>query len=173
MSVNERQAVSDNVFLVCKDALTGDVKWTTSVHNIVTDAGDRNIAKRLLDGTFTVTLTHISVLTAFVTTPPTKSANFSWISPAKSGTKTLDAGWPQINGGDSGANPGTTATDIVTYKVSYGTQQANATIVGVAVHNANPVVSTALLNAASLTTHKEKTSSDLLSAYVNIRLNGV
>jgi uncharacterized phosphosugar-binding protein len=64
--------------------------------------------------------------------------------------------------------------DIVTYRVSYATGDANAAgIADVILTNPSPSAGDALLMHAEFTTPFEKTSSDTLKVFVNHRLNGV
>jgi hypothetical protein len=171
-TVKEKGITTDNVFMVVRDEVTGQVMGFTHGHNIVTRAGRDHVARLFQDGTQVMALmsqAQIHVATRIITTP-TASANRSWYTVALSGVRSMDSGWPQINGGDSGNNPGTFATWITTFKTTFAAAQAIGTIVGVAVAESRAAAtsSAAIFNFFSLTTPRQKTTLDLLSVYCGI-----
>jgi hypothetical protein len=173
-TVKEKGITTDNVFMVVRDEVTGQVMGFTHGHNIVTRAGRDHVARLFQDGTQVLTLMsqaqiHVATL---VITPPTVSANRSWYTVALSGVRSMDSGWPMINGGDSGNNPGTFATWITTFKTTFAAAQAIGTIKGVAVAppqsaatSSRPVFNFFTLSRAQ---YRQKTALDLLSVYCGI-----
>lgn len=174
MKKKERLGLQDNIYLVHRDRVTGQVMAIQSGHNIVTQAGLNHLARAMVDGTQTLTLysrAQIS-LVATVIKAPTVEANRSWFSIPTNGTDSMDAGWPQINGSDSGNNPGSFGTDITTFKTTFAASAAVDTIKGVAMHGpeARENTSRPIFNYSTFTraNWRVKTASDLLTAYVNI-----
>lgn len=170
----EKLGAKDNVFLVCRDKDTAQVMGITRSKNVVTQRGLNHLALSFATGTQTLTLrsrAQISVATLIIK-DPTVSANRSWFSAAIAGTASMDTGWPQINGRDSGNNPGAFATDITTFKATFGASEALGTIKGLSMHSprANDVVSYPIFNYSTFTraNWRVKTASDLLTAYVGI-----
>lgn len=149
--------------------------------NIVTNEGDLFYAQRAAeeqpdDNHFTT-----GAATAFdgimelyngASAAPAKTNDRSDMAGLVSGSaKAMDTGYPQTNDGD-GDNTGA-GTDIVSYRVSYATGEANATgIADVILTNPSPGASENLLMQAELTPF-DKTSSDTLKVFVNHEMLGV
>lgn len=170
----EKLGMRENIFLVCRDRDTAQVMGITRSKNVVTQAGLNHLALSFADGTQTLTLrsqAQISVATLIIK-DPTVAANRSWFSAAISGTASMDSGWPQINGSDSGNNPGATATDITTFKSTFGASEAIGTIKGLSMHSprARALTSQPIFNYSTFAraNWRVKTASDLLTAYVGI-----
>jgi len=145
----------------------GKVLWGV---NIVTDAGDLHIAQKLAVETVTNVFGIHELGTAGDT--PGKASNRSNVtSKVSSSQKAHDSTYPKRNDNDSD-NTGA-GTDVVTYRVSYTTSEANATginrgiITNVAVGASEPVLSYWTITAF------DKTSSDTLKLFVNETMNGV
>jgi hypothetical protein len=175
-TVKDKSQIPDNVVMVLKDALTGQVMGFDHGHNTVSQDGLNYLAQLFMDGTQTMTLmsqSQIQVATLVIHDTGI-SANRSWYSLAALGIRSMDTGWPMINGSDSGNNPGVFATDITTFKTTFAAAQAIGDIVGVALappFAAASGVSTNIFNWFTLSTPRQKTALDLLSVYVGIQFS--
>lgn len=186
MNVNNQVELRGKVVVVLENQETGE-KRTYVSKNIVTNAGDLYYAER---GALLTTGTPISpVPTNFTDTngvPDMVMELYNGASgaPAKgndrsdltglvgSSTKAMDSGYPQVNDSD-GDNTGS-GTDIITYRVSYTTSEANASnIADVILTNPSPGASEALLMHAEFGATFTKTSNDTLKVFVNHQMNGV
>lgn len=152
--------------------------WSTmarEVHvgaNIVTDAGDEHYA-HLAAGEATPYFTAPDMSLTTAQNAPSKTSDFSDLTTIPSGgTKDIDGSYPQTDDADAD-NPGTTGVDIATFRTSYGTSEANGTIIGVAIHESGASGTDELLMHAAFASSFAKTSADTLKAYVNHRFNGV
>lgn len=171
--------INTKVVVVLEDRETG-LKRTFESKNIVTDAGDLFYAERCVDTAVPTNFTTgggvfdgIMELYNGASGAPAKGNNRSALAGlvAASG-KAIDATYPRVNDGDSD-NTGAGA-DIVTYRVSYTTGEANATgIADVVITNPTPGASEPLLMHAEFGASFTKTSSDTLKVFVNHQLNGV
>ena len=150
--------------------------------NIVTDIGDEFYAYRGVnaqppDTHFTtgaaLTFDGIMELYNGASGAPAKGNDRSNLTGLVAGSaKAMDATYPQRNDGD-GDNTGA-GVDVVTYRVSYATGEANAAgIADVAITNPSPGASENLLQHAEFGATFEKTSSDTLKVFVNHTMNGV
>jgi hypothetical protein len=177
-SINEGVKIRGSIAVCLTDARTGR-KRIFERKNIVTDAGDLFYSER-------------SVKTAIPTNFVDGSGDFDGImelysgasaAPAKANdrgdmvtlitgsAKAMDATYPKINDDDTD-NPGR-AVDIVTYRVSYLTSEANdANIADVILTNPAPGATEPLLQQAEFTPFA-KTSSDTLKVWVNHQPLGV
>lgn len=91
---------------------------------------------------------------------------------APSSGKAKDATYPLVNDGDAD-NTGS-GVDIVTYRVSYTTGEANqADNTDVILTNPSPAASENLINHAEFAASFTKTSSDTLKVFVNHEMLGV
>ncbi len=165
-------------------------KSTYETKNIVSDAGDLFYAER--GALLTVGATIGPVPTNFTdangvpdmimelydnSTPnnaPDKSANRSDLNGVKAtgSDQVIDATYPKVNDGDSD-NTGA-GTDIITYRVSYATGDANlADITDVILTNPSPGASEPVIMHAEFGASFTKTSSDTLKVFINHRMNGV
>lgn len=178
------------VVLVLRDAATGKKKWTRKYRNLITDAGDLYYAER---GALLTTGTPISpVPTNFTDTngvpdmimelyddTPANSAPgkandrgdlLGTIAP--SSAKAIDATYPMVNDSD-GDNTGA-GVDVVTYRVSYITSEANlADIDDLILTNPSPGATEPLIMHAEFGAPFTKTSADTLKVFVNHTFNGV
>ncbi len=156
---------------------------TFQTRNIVTDAGDLYYAER---GAAVAVPTNFvdgggafdGVMELYDNSPansaPAKGNDRSNLTGtlAPSSTKAMDATYPLVNDPD-GDNTGA-GTDVVTYRVSYTTGEANAAdITDVIITNPTPGASEPLLMHAEFGAAFTKTSSDTLKVFVNHQLNGV
>lgn len=140
--------------------------------NIITDAGDRYYAERAANqipaqfvdtaGVFTGIL---GLATAATVGKDSDYADITAL--VASSSFAPDSGYPKTNDDDAD-NPGTIAVDVVTYRRSYTTAQANATNISHAfITEANPVTASPLISVAAFGAPFTKTSSDTLKLYVN------
>jgi len=148
--------------------------------NIVTDAGDLFYAERGVAQAVPTNFTTaggvfdgIMELYNGASGVPAKGNNRSSLVGLVAGSaKAMDATYPKIN--DSDPDNTGAGTDIVTYRVSYLTTEANATgIADVIITNPTPGASEPLLMHAEFAAPFDKTSSDTLKVFVNHRMNGV
>jgi len=150
-------------------------------HNLVTDPGDEFYAARAAieqpaDNRFTngAAPAFDGILELGTAgTAPAKTHDRSDISAyVTSSQKAMDGTYPQTNDGDAD-NPGTVGVDIVTYRVSYTTGEANNGAIDRAfITNPSPAASEPLLSYGTITSFA-KTSSDTLKFFWNQRMNGV
>jgi len=188
-TIREKIGIRGNVVVVLENQITGK-KRTYVSKNIVTDAGDLYYAER---GALLTTGTPISpVPTNFTDTngvpdmimelyrnspvnnAPDKAANRSDLlgTIAPSSAKVMDATYPLVNDPD-GDNIGSDV-DIITYRVSYLTSEANlADITDVILTNPSPGASEPVITHAEFPASFSKTSADTLKVFVNHRMNGV
>ena len=190
MPQNSREQLRGRVVVVLEDQLTGAKRKYVS-KNIVTNAGDLYYAQR---GALLTTGTPISpVPTNFTDANGVpdmimelySDAGTPNAAPAKTNTradltgtlatgsaKAMDATYPQVNDAD-GDNTGA-GVDIITYRVSYTTGEANlANISDVILTNPSPGASEPLLMHAEFASAFTKTSSDTLKVFVNHEMLGV
>lgn len=153
--------------------------------NIVTNAGDQYYAERavadLNAGTpvpanFTNasgTFDGIMELYSGASSAPAKGNDRSNLTTLVTGSaQAMDSGYPQTSDPDSD-NPGTVGADVVTYRVSYATGDANGTgIADVILTNPTPGASEAILMHAEFGATFDKTSSDTLKVFINHTFNG-
>lgn len=172
-----RKVINTKVVVVLERA-----DGTKQVHeskNIVTDAGDLFYAQRgvsTLPTNFTdgsSVFDGIMELYNGASSAPAKGNNRSSLAGLVTGSaKAMDSTYPKVNDGDTD-NTGA-GTDIVTYRVSYLTSEANAAnIADVIITNPSPGASEALLMHAEFAAAFTKTSSDTLKVFVNHQMNGV
>lgn len=185
----EDMRVYGQVVVVLENQITGK-KRTYVSKNIVTDAGDLYYAER---GALLTTGTPISpvptnftdtngvpdmIMELYDNTPannaPAKANDRSdllgTLSP--SSAKAMDATYPLVNDPD-GDNTGA-GTDIITYRVSYTTAEANQTdTTDLILTNPTPGATEPLIMHAEFAASFTKTSSDTLKVFVNHRMNGV
>lgn len=160
-------------------------KKVHETENIVTDAGDLFYAQR--GALLTVGATIAPLPTNFTNTngvpdmimelydntgsAPAKGNNRSNLGTLiTNSAQAMDGTYPLVNDGD-GDNTGA-GTDVITYRVSYTTANANGSIDDVILTNPTPGASEAILmHADGLAV--TKTSSDTLKVFVNHTMNGV
>lgn len=150
--------------------------------NIVTDVGDtfyayRGANEQPANDHFTsgaaLTFDGIMELYNGASASPAKGNDRSNLTDLVTGSaKVIDATYPTRNDGDSD-NSGAGA-DVITYRVSYTTGEANDTgIADVIITNPSPGASENLLMHAEFASSFDKTSSDTLKVFVNHTMNGV
>jgi hypothetical protein len=188
-AIQDDLTLRGNVVVVLENQITGK-KRTFVSKNIVTDAGDLYYAER---GALLTTGTPIGpVPTNFTDTngvpdmimelydnspannAPAKANDRSDLlgTLAPSSGKAIDATYPKVNDGDSD-NTGA-GTDIITYRVSYLTSEANqADNTDVILTNPSPGASEPIIMHAEFGASFTKTSADTLKVFVNHRMNGV
>lgn len=185
----EKSHVKETIVLVEKDAVTGKTIRIQEVGpNIITNAGDKYYAQKgALRGTMSADqVTHtfsrgeMVVARSYKTLVATggKTATFGrfvGLGVTYTGRKTFASGYPKTDDSDTD-NTGRTA-DAVTYKVIYGTTEANYTIraVGICRRTAATNSNGQLLSYKTLTAAQfvQKTSSITLTVYINHTFNGV
>jgi len=175
--------IEGKVVAVVRDFASGRIKDTLETRNIVNDQGDLFYAYRATDAQPTTALfTNGSVKTfdgimelyKSVSAAPSKGAVRSGLTAGvliTGSAKVMDTGYPKRNDTDTD-NTGK-GTDVVTYKVSYLTSEANdSTIDDVIITNPSPSTGDNLLMWADGLGSFTKTSSDTLVVYVNHTMNG-
>lgn len=176
--VNEKSGITGIVVAVLRSV--DGRKRTYVTHNVVTDQGDLYYAQR---AALLTTGTPISPVPAqFVDTngvpdmimelyngasaAPVKGNDRSNMVDLVGSGKAMDSGYPKAN--DLDADNTGKAPDSVTYKVSFGTAEVNASgIADVILTNPSPTASDKLLMHAEFGTPFTKTSSDTLIVYIN------
>lgn len=178
-STKTRRVVSTKVVAVLSCVRTGKTR-TFETTNIVTDAGDLFYAQRGVATAVPTNFTDgsgvfdgIMELYNGASSAPGKANNRSNLTGLATGSgKAMDSTYPKVNDGDSD-NTGA-GVDVVTYRVSYTTGEANATgIADVVITNPSPGASEPLLMHAEFGAAFDKTSSDTLKVFVNHTMNGV
>lgn len=196
--VNERLGLGENVYMVlmhhldrcrlveagtqalvlpesqctCGAIWAGSSREVFATKNIITDSGDQYYAELGAGETPTNFGTPFMSLTT-AQNAPSKTSDFSDLTTiVASGTLAIDGGYPQTNDSDAD-NPGTVGIDIITWRRSWGTSQANGTIIGEGIHQSGASGTDPLLNHAAFGASITKTSSDTLKTFVNHRANGV
>lgn len=188
-SVNDELNIRGSVVVVFTNVETGE-KRTFITHNIVTDAGDLFYAERGALLTVGATIGPVPtnftdangvpdmIMELYDNTPannaPAKGNDRGDLlgTIAPSSAKVIDATYPKVNDGDSD-NTGA-GTDIITYRVSYITSEANlADITDVILTNPAPGATEPVINHAEFGASFTKTSADTLKVFVNHRMNGV
>ncbi len=179
-SIDEGVRMKGSIAVCLTNIHTGK-KRIFEMKNIVTDAGDLYYAERSggaptppTPTNFTAALIFdgIMELYAGASAAPAKGNDRSaMVALVTASAKAMDATYPKINDDDTD-NPGR-AADIITYRVSYTTGEANnATIEDVIITNPSPGASEPILMQAEFTTFA-KTSSDTLKVWVNHQPLGV
>lgn len=175
------RVVNSRVVVVLEDKATGEKRRFES-KNIVTDAGDLYYAQRGVNATptnFTTGATFDGIMELYTNagTPnaaPGKAntrANLTGTI-APSSAKVIDATYPLVNDAD-GDNTGA-GVDVVTYRTSYLTTEANAVdITDVIITNPSPGASEPILMHAEFGAAFTKTSSDTLKVFINHTMSGV
>lgn len=154
-------------------------KWVWETSNIVTDAGDLYYAERGIDASptnFTTGATFDGIMELYSSegNPPFKAANRGHLTGtlAPSSGQAMDGTYPLLSDPD-GDNTGS-GVDIITYRRSYTTAQANASSIDdVVITNPSPGASEALLMWADGLGNFTKTASDTLKVFVNHEFLGV
>jgi len=176
------------VVVACLFGPDGKLKHRTECHNIVTNDGDLYYAERaalLTTGTpispvptnFTdangVPDMIFELYTATGSSAPAKANNRSNLGTLiTNSAQVVDATYPLVNDPD-GDNTGS-GVDIVTYRVSYTTANANGSdIDDIILTNPSPGASEVLIAHATLGAPFTKTSSDTLKVFVNHEFLGV
>lgn len=167
-SIDDNVQLVGSVVILLRD-LAGNILDAQVVRNIVTDAGDLYYAQKVDAETPTNVFGILELGTAGAA--PGKTSNRSAISAYAAGSqKAFDTGYPKRNDTDA-ANTGK-AVDARTYKVTYGTTEANvASMERGIITNASPGASEpvmAYFTFAAVT----KTSANTLVVYLNHTFNG-
>lgn len=169
---NEKEQIKGMVVAILRNEKTGETK-VMKAKNIVTDAGDLHYAQRGAAETPTNFTTAAMELGTAGDAPGKTSNRSNVTTKVSSSLKQIDGTYPQTNDSD-GDNTGA-GTDIVTWRVSYGTSEANGTgIDRVIITNyagGTPGASEAVLMYATFTSFN-KTSSDTLKMFVNHTFTG-
>lgn len=135
--------------------------------NLVTDAGDQYYAESVV-GTPSWTVGGMRLGTG--TTAPTKTDTD--VTTLLSGSeKAIDTGYPVTNDTDPD-NTGA-GVDVVTWRVSYGTAEANGTAIAEGAIVDNITTPTKALTHFLFSATFDKTSNDTLKVIVNHTFNGV
>jgi len=169
--IQEVVRIRGEVYACLFDALTGELKQVIKGHNLITDAGDVFYAERGAGATITDDF-HIGLLgMGSAGNAPADGSNRSDITTKIAGSELApDATYPLVNDPD-GDNPGTVATDVITFRRSYGTTQANdGAIDRFYITNTTPAASEPIL-MYSIITSFAKTTSDTLKIYINHTFN--
>lgn len=188
-AINEQVQLRGRGGALLENIYTGKKTWIP-FKNIVTDAGDLYYGER---GALLTVGTPISPVPSNFTdangvpdmqmelyddTPannaPAKGNDRSDLlgTVAPSSLKSMDATYPRVNDPD-GDNTGS-GVDIITYRVSYLTSEANlADISDLILTNPSPGASEPIIMHAEFASPFTKTSSDTLKVFVNHQINGV
>lgn len=177
------QAILDEIDLTGKVVVILKKKdGTKEVHvskNIITDAGDLYYAERSVKTAVPSNFTDgsgdfdgIMELYNGASSTPAKANNRSNLVDLVSGSaKAMDVNYPKINDDDidnTGAD-----VDTATYRVSYATNEANASgIADVIITNPSPGSVEPLLMHAEFSPAFTKTNQDTLKVFVNHNFNG-
>jgi hypothetical protein len=163
--VNGKDAVC-NVVAMLKDEKTGKVRYVPGA-NVVTNDGDQYYAEAAV-GSPSWAVAGMRLGTG--ATAPSKTDTDVTTFLAGSG-KAIDGTYPKTNDDDSD-NTGA-GIDVVTWRVSYGTGEANGSgIQELAVTDSSSTPTKALTHALFAASFS-KTSSDTLKVFVNHTFNGV
>lgn len=178
--------IYSQVTAIVADAASGEYKNVIKGHNLVTNDGDYFYAVRAVAGTPSTdyfcngsgVFDGVVELYIGATASPSKAAVrssiggtlVSWSSGPAISEMAMSSGYPKVNDSDSG-NTGKGA-DVVTYKVTYTTSEANGTSISdVVITNPSPSSGDKLLMWSELTPFN-KTSSDTLTIYINHTFTG-
>ncbi len=162
-------AVLQNVHTGKKTVIEGD--------NLITDAGDRHYAERVDDShngpvSFTNAFDIFELGTGHTGVAAKGDDRSDITGFVASSQKVFDATYPLHNDPD-GDNSGS-GVDIVSYRVSYTTGEANsAGIDHLIVTNVTPGASEPIMTHAEFGAAFEKTASDTLKVFLNHQMNGV
>ena len=146
----------------------GKRKKYISGANIVTNSGDLHYAELGAGETPTNTYVGMRLGTSAAAVGKTDTDVTTFL--AGSG-KNIDATYPMTNDSD-GDNTGS-GTDIISYRVSYGTSEGNGVDIAELAIVDNIVTPTVALTHALFAALFTKTSSDTLKVFVNHTMNGV
>lgn len=164
--IAEKHKIRESVVMVWKDA---QGRCKKLVHkNLVTNKGLVYYAQKAAGETASWDYNELSLVTAM--NSPTATSTFGDLTTIPSGgTQTVDAGYPTTDDQDSD-NQTFADVNVVTWRFSYMTSEANGTIIGGAIRNHTLAASSgtnALLNHFSLTTVVTKSSLATLKVFVN------
>ena len=170
--------IRGRVVVVLTNSETGKVRRFES-KNIVTNAGDLFYAERGVNTAIPTNFTNgsgvfdgiVELYNGASAAPAKGSARNNLVGLVASSGKAIDATYPRVSDPD-GDNTGSGA-DVITYRVSYLTSEANATgIADVIITNPSPGASEPVLMHAEFTPF-DKTASDTLKVFINHTMNGV
>jgi len=162
-------AVRGHIIFVLENIHTKE-KRIYEAHNLISDAGDLYYAQRAASETPTNAFGIMELGSAGAA--PVKGSNRSnMTTKIASSQKAFDATYPKTNDGDAD-NTGA-GTDIISYRVSYATGEANdAAIDRLILTNVTPGASEPVMTYATFTAFA-KTASDTLKQFVNHTFLGV
>lgn len=143
-------------------------------HNVITTAGDVFYAQKGCSETPTNNFNRLTITTSNASTPSRSSNSGNVTAPPTGGTKSFDSTYPKTADADTDNPAGTGVTDRITYRASYGTGDANATLEDVAIHKDTTTLGSGtdpLLMHATITSFT-KSSSDTMKLYVNHNFEG-
>ncbi len=174
---NDKCRITGQVIAVLKNVKTGKTR-TMVTHNIITNAGDEYYAHlgAAEAALFTVAGMRLGTNAGTATAPTKTDVKLQTTTGSAllvGSEKAIDGTYPQTDDGD-GDNPGAGA-DIITWRVSYTTGEANAADIATldlpdSLTDGSITQSLAIANFAS---KFEKTSSDTLKVFVNHTFSGV
>lgn len=174
---NDKCRIRGQVVVVLKNEKTGE-KRTMVTHNIITNAGDEFYAQRAAAEAdlFTVAGMRLGTNAGSAVAPLKTDVKLQTTTTSvllASSAKAIDATYPKTDDGDAD-NPGAGA-DIVTWRTSYTTGEANAANIATLdlPDSLTDVSITQSLAIANFSAKFEKTSSDTLKVFVNHTFNGV
>jgi hypothetical protein len=173
----EKARQKDHVLLVWKDKTTGEVIKTARADNIVTNAGNKFYAQRGASEVASLTFETITVAAAGIAVSAGATYGQNTTNVPTGGAATVDSGYPKTS--DDDADNTGADSNVVTWRASYTTAEANTNIKAVMVHQAqaSTKVATAssnfLLNVVTLAVSEPKTSNSTLTAFVNHTFLGV
>lgn len=179
MIPTQRQTITGRLVVVIENVHTGKKQVHVS-KNIVTNAGDLFYAERGVNTAIPTNFTNgsgvfdgiVELYNGASAAPAKGNARNNLVGLVSGSGKAMDATYPRVSDPD-GDNTGAGA-DIITYRVSYLTSEANATgIADVIITNPTPGASEPILMHAEFAAAFDKTSSDTLKVFINHQMNGV
>ena len=162
--------LSENIYAVLINE--DGTKEVYEADNIVTDDGDTYYAQRGAGEVPTNAFGIIELGTAG--NVPAKTSNRSDLTtPVATSQKAHDAGYPQTNDPDTD-NPGSSGPDIITYRTTYTTVEANAVNIDrIIITNVTPGAAEPVLAYAVFAGPFTKVGTQTLKVFTNHNLNGV
>lgn len=175
----ERQRIEAHVRVVRTNVVTGkvDVFETT---NVITNDGDDYYAQLMAGETPTNTFNRLVLADAVNAPGVAKAATYDVLNNGTTdntisgSTKAFDATYPKTN--DDDTDNANAATNAVSYRVSYGTGEANAAdITHAAIVTASPTPGSGspILNVVAFAAGFTKTSQDTLKVIITHTQTGV
>ena len=161
-----------NVHFVLRNVETDEVV-VSSVSNLITDVGDQHMAQRFCQESTTHAFGILELGTAG-TAPAKGSARSAITALVANSQKAHDSGYPRTGDPDPENPDAPIPINMVTYRTSYATTEANATDIdrGI-ITNVTPAANEPVFNYSVLAPTITKTTSFTLKVFTNITMVGV